>query len=147
MDVLEELGARFQIAEVKARYCRFLDTKNWEGFGGLFTEDATLDVSQDTGAALHHGRGAIVQTIRDVVQHACTAHQVHSPEIAFKGPDAAEVIWAMQDRVVWEAGHSPVPGVGALTGWGHYHERYQRRGKIWLIAACKLTRLNVEFQP
>jgi hypothetical protein len=147
MDALEELKARIQIAEVKARYCRFLDTKEWEGFGGLFTAEATLDVSQETGAPPHHGRNGIVDIVSNVVQHARTAHHVHSPEIVFTGPDTAEVIWAMQDRVVWEADHSPVPNAAALTGWGHYHERYVRQNGTWLIAACKLTRLNVEFQP
>ena len=37
-DTLEDIRA------VKARYCRFLDTKDWEALGRLFTEDAVLAV-------------------------------------------------------------------------------------------------------
>ena len=33
------------IANVKAAYCRLLDTKDWQGWGELFTEDAVLDVT------------------------------------------------------------------------------------------------------
>jgi hypothetical protein len=142
---MEEVFARLRIAEVKARYCRFLDTKDWAKFALLFTEDAVLDVSEDTGLPPIAGRQALVGMVGSVVEHARTAHQVHSPEIVFDGPDAAEVIWAMQDRVVWAEGKSPVAGASALTGYGHYHERYVRHGEDWRIASLKLTRLIVEF--
>lgn len=146
MDAIEELAASQRIKDVKARYCRFLDTKNWEGFAALFTPDAILDVREDTGTEPYHGRGAIVRAVLHAVQHAKTAHHVHSPEIIFDGPDAADVVWAMQDRVVWETSQSPVPGASALTGYGHYHEHYVRQGEGWFIASLKLTRLVSEFQ-
>nr|WP_129780573.1 nuclear transport factor 2 family protein [Peristeroidobacter soli] len=37
------LEAHLAISKVKARYCRMLDTKDWAGFGALFTEDFVLD--------------------------------------------------------------------------------------------------------
>jgi hypothetical protein len=141
----EELLARAQIAEVKARYCRFLDTRDWSGFAALFTDDAVLDVREDTGADPFIGRDALLATVRHAVAHAKSAHQVHSPEFAFHGEDAADVIWAMQDRVMWEPGHSPIPPTTSITGYGHYHERYVRQGGTWRIAALTLTRLIVEF--
>ncbi len=33
----------------------------------------------------------------------------------------------------------------ALTGYGHYHERYVRTAEGWRIAAQKLTRLQMDF--
>jgi hypothetical protein len=123
------------IANLKAAYCRLLDTKDWEGWGRLFAEDAVQDV-RPSGGGLHHGRAAIVASTRGSIESAKTAHQVHSPEIAIDG-DAATAVWAMQDRVVWEG--------RALTGWGHYHERYVRSAGGWQIAEMKLTRLLVEF--
>ena len=149
MDAVETLLARVAIAEVKARYCRCLDTKDWAGFGAVFTAEAMLDVREDTGAEPFHGRAAIVETVRAVVEHAKTAHHVHSPEIAFDGDGAADVIWAMQDRVVWEPGHSPIPPAVAMTGYGHYRERYVLADGGWRITALRLTRLLVEpdFPP
>ena len=44
----------------------------------------------------------------------------------------------MQDRVVWSEDR-------ALTGWGHYHERYVRTPQGWRIAEQRLTRLQLEF--
>ena len=140
-DTLEDIRA------VKARYCRFLDTKDWEALGGLFTEDAVLDVREDTGLAPIQGRAAIVTQIRAAVEFASTAHQVHSPEITLVDEDEATLIWAMQDRVVWPTGGSPIPGVASITGYGHYHERYVRRDGRWHIAALKLTRLHVDQHP
>ena len=147
MDRLQELLARQHIMEVKARYCRFLDTRDWEAFGALFTEDAVLDVRQDTGLEPFEGRAAIVATVQAAVAHSRSSHQVHNPEMRFDGPDAADVVWVMQDRVVWEKGKSPIPTASGITGYGHYHERYVQLGAIWFIASLRLTRLVVDFDP
>jgi hypothetical protein len=145
MDIAETLLVLEDIRAVKARYCRFLDTKDWAGLADLFTEDASLDVREDTGSEPFIGREALMVPIRHAVIDARTAHQVHSPEITLTGADSAQAIWAMQDRVVWSEGKSPLPGVRSITGYGHYHERYVRRDGVWRIASLKLTRLYVEM--
>lgn len=124
------------IANVKAAYCRLLDTKDWKGWGELFTEDFELDVS-DSGGTVMKGRDTIVASVRSSIETAKTAHQVHFPEITIDG-DNAHAIWPMQDRVVWEEGR-------ALTGYGHYHEDYVRQNGRWRIARQKLMRLVLEF--
>lgn len=124
------------IHNLKARYCRLLDTKDWEGWGQLFTEDFHQDVS-GSGGGVFEGREAAVATTRQSIETAKTAHQVHSPEIEIDG-DSATAIWALEDRVVWGDGR-------ALTGWGHYHERYVRTADGWRIAEQKLTRLHMDF--
>ena len=67
---------------------------------------------------------------------AKTAHQIHSPQITVDG-DRADVVWAMQDRVVKDS--------FALTGYGHYHETCVRTADGWKIAHQTLTRLIVEM--
>jgi hypothetical protein len=123
------------ICNLKAAYCRLLDAKEWEGWGQLFTEDFVQDVS-GSGGGIYHGRDAAVAATRGSIGTAKTAHQVHSPEITIDG-DTAIAIWALNDRVVWEN--------RALTGWGHYHERYVRTGDGWRIAEQRLTRLQMDF--
>ena len=66
-----------------------------------------------------------------------TVHQIHS----------ADVVTAMQDRVVWAPGKCPIPGGQSITGFGHYNERYVRVDGRWKIAFLKLTRLTVEVHP
>jgi ketosteroid isomerase-like protein len=133
------------IQSLKARYCRLLDTKDWAAFTDLFTDDAVLDVTADTGQPPFVGQVAVIATIQAAVANARTAHQVHSPEIQIDG-DSATAIWAMQDRVIWDAGHSPIPPATGITGYGHYHENYRRSSDgVWCIASLRLTRLIVEM--
>jgi 3-phenylpropionate/cinnamic acid dioxygenase small subunit len=144
MNELAKLEAYLAIGEVKARYCRLLDTKDWAGYADVFTEDFELDTSGAGGPGVIRGRDAAVKMIRASVEYARTAHQVHSPEITLEG-DTAQVIWAMQDRVVWDAGRAAKLGFSSLTGYGHYHERYVRQDGRWRIAAQRLTRLHVDY--
>ena len=88
------------ICEVKARYCRCLDTKDWAGYADVFTEDAVIDTTK-AGGPLMEGREALLAFLQASLADAATAHQVHSPEIAMTGLDSAEAVFAMQDRVVF----------------------------------------------
>ena len=128
----------YALSQAKARYCYTLDSRDWDGFGDLMTEDIELDVSDgNTGVPVIVGRDNAVEMIRSSLTNARSAHQVHTPLMEIDG-DEARVIWAMQDRVVWENGP-------ALTGYGHYHERWIRRGGDWKLASLRLTRLIMEF--
>ncbi len=132
----EDWGA---ICEVKARYCRFLDTKQWAAWADLFTEDLVLDTAEAGGPPPVTGRDEAVAMVRGTLDTARTAHHVHMPEIAI-ADDTAEVIWAMQDRVTFGNGYS-------FVGYGHYTETYVKRGGDWKIARSKLTRLNIDLVP
>lgn len=46
MDTLAKLEAYDDIRTVKARYCRYMDTKDWVGMASIFTEDFVLDVEK-----------------------------------------------------------------------------------------------------
>ncbi|MBU6267454.1 MAG: nuclear transport factor 2 family protein [Sphingomonadales bacterium] len=123
------------ICETKARYCRMLDTKQWDAWADVFTEDLVMDTVA-SGGTLVEGRDAAIAMVRAALGEVPTAHQVHNPEITIDG-DTAEVIWAMQDRVAF-------PGGRGLVGYGHYHERYVRRDGGWRIAYTRLTRLHLD---
>ena len=125
------------ICNVKAAYCRLLDTKQWEAWGQLFTADCHFDTT-GSGGSVVEGRDAMVAFVSTSLAHAKTAHQIHSPEMTFDGSDAADVIWAMQDRVANDT--------FSLTGYGHYHERYVRTAQGWQISAQKLTRLVLDIE-
>jgi hypothetical protein len=143
MTDMTEIEAYIAISQVKARYCRTLDTKDWAGYAEVFTENLELD-TRPAGGALTRGRDESIRMVRSAVETAVTAHQVHSPEIRLDG-DVAHVIWAMQDRVVWGADRRPTMGNLGHTGYGHYHERYVRQGGRWRIASQILTRLHMDI--
>jgi ketosteroid isomerase-like protein len=130
-----------EISKVKARYCRFLDTKDWDAYTDLFTEDLVLDDDPASGRVTR-GRAEAIKRIRSFVEHAQTGHHVHSPEMDIRG-DEADVIWAMQDRVIGPAQLNE----RAHTGFGHYHERYVRQDGRWRIASLKLRYVIFEAEP
>ena len=119
------------IRQLKARYFRFLDTKDWDRFEALFTPDAELDVSDD-GAGVVQGASRIRAGIAAALDGARTVHQGTTPEIRVQG-DEATGTWAMTDLIDY-------PDGTRLEGAGHYHERYVRDGGEWRIARLELTR-------
>jgi len=58
------------ICNVKARYCRLLDAKDWEGWAQLFTEDFHQDVT-GSGGGVFAGRDAAVAATRASISASC----------------------------------------------------------------------------
>lgn len=137
---MDDVTDRLAICDLKARYCRFMDTKQWDAWADLFTEDYVLDVSAAGGGPPIHGRDAAMASVLASIGQAITAHQVHFPEITLKG-DEAFAVFPMQDRVLFGSHRA------SITGYGHYHDRLVRRNGEWKIAALKLTRLHVDVDP
>ncbi len=129
-----------QIRQLKARYFRLMDTKDWDGLREVFTADAVIDTTEDSGTVIEgvdEYLPFLISQIGDVV----TAHHGHMPEITFIDDDAATGIWAMEDELWWPEG-SPIRH---LHGYGHYHETYVRTDGHWRIASLRLTRLHRNF--
>jgi len=136
------------IKQTKARYFRFMDTKQWDDFAEVFAEDAVMDMSGelerngvDGSAGIVHGRSNIKNFVKDAVDAAVTTHHGHMPEINITSPTTAEGIWAMYDLVDF----GPDAAFRGLRGYGHYHETYTKGADgTWRIQTTKLTRLRIE---
>jgi uncharacterized protein (TIGR02246 family) len=129
-----------EIGNLKARYFRTLDHKDWAGFGQVFTEDAVMELPEMELKLA--GRESIVEMVSKTLASARTVHHGHMPEIELTGPDTARGTWAMADYVEW-----PPAGSGeraGLRGYGHYVEEYTRAGGQWRISRCRLDRLRVD---
>jgi uncharacterized protein (TIGR02246 family) len=126
------------IKRLKARYFRFMDTKQWEQWADVFTEDATVMASPDPDETFR-GRDEIVRKVSAALRGGTTVHHGHMPEIELTGPDTATGIWAMYDYV-------DLPQL-VLHGWGHYHEEYARQDGRWRIRRLRLTRLRLDITP
>ncbi|MGU3498583.1 nuclear transport factor 2 family protein [Mycobacterium sp. C31M] len=136
------------IRQLKARYCRFLDTKDYEAWKKLFAPDVVvkLDMAISTGGADGQtapdlvGLDEFVPVVLGGVEHAQTKHHVHTPEIALTSDATAKAIWAMEDLLLFADG-------GELFGAGHYHETYEKRDGSWVITSLHLTRTILRFTP
>jgi hypothetical protein len=149
MTLLEQLAARVDIMELKARYCRLLDTREWEQWGALFTDDIAVDLREDVtpefGIAVFSGRALMVEQTRRLIDASDSVHHVHGLELTFEDADHATGIWGMYDRIVFSPSN-PLP-FRAMTAHGFYHERYVREAGAWKIAALRLQRLARAFEP
>jgi hypothetical protein len=124
------------IKQLKARYCRYLDTKSWDKWRQLFTDDFVSDTSPSGGTVIA-GADEFVAYVRGALGKTSqpTVHQVHAPEITITSATTATGIWALEDLVRFGRGLN-------LSGRGHYHETYEKVGDEWLIKTSTLTRLR-----
>ena len=133
MSALEEIEA---IQQLKARYFRLMDAKQWDAWADVFTEDATVTASPNPDETFR-GRADIVRKVSAALREATTVHHGHMPEIELTGPATATGIWAMYDFV-------DMPQL-VLHGWGHYHEEYVKQDGQWRIRRLRLTRLRLDI--
>lgn len=127
------------IKQLKGRYCRLMDTKDWEGFRRLFCDDVTMD-STDSGGDVITGADAFLSFLTATLADVVTVHQCHTPEIELRSDTGASGVWAMEDMLRFADGTE-------LHGYGHYHETYRRDDDGWRIASSRLTRLRMDITP
>jgi uncharacterized protein (TIGR02246 family) len=127
------------IRQLKARYFRTMDTKDWAAMRQVFTDDVTVDTSEAGGSAVS-GADEFMTFLQEVLRGAVTAHQGHTPEIELTSSTTATGIWALNDLVIW-------PDGTRLVGYGHYHETYEKVGEAWKIKSSTLTRLHTDIYP
>lgn len=134
-DELEDLR------QLKARYCRFLDTKDVGAWRDVFAPDVVviLDMAVSTAgadpqtAAPIEGVDNFVPMVMGGLENVATKHHCHTPELTLTSTTTATGIWAMEDLLIFGDGRE-------LYGAGHYHETYEKRDGSWRIKSLHLTR-------
>jgi len=155
--LVHDLAAIESIKQLKGRYFRLMDTKQWDALEGVFAPDAVFDArdavrdgsGEDTldqvlgEEWLNTGSATIRAFIRNALLTMRSVHFGHMPEIEITGEDSARGIWPMKDQVeTIENGRI----VRRLRGAGHYHETYQKIDGDWKIKTSRLTRLHVTIE-
>jgi hypothetical protein len=140
-DMTHNSGDLEAIHQLKARYCRFLDIKDFESWRGVFAPEVTvrLDLAVSVGGRDPRttpeitGVDQFAPMVFASLEGAATVHHCHTPEITFVSDSAATGIWAMEDHLIYTDGRE-------VHGAGHYHETYEKSGGIWRITSLHLTR-------
>jgi len=133
-----------QVRAGKARYCRFLDTKQWSDFAELFMPEVHVLVFGPDGekvAAFDH-RDAFVRSAREFLSDARSIHQVHNDELVLLPHGEIAATWSMEDYIVFPP--TPDGASPSVHGYGYYHERWVERGEGWRIASLELRRTILE---
>ncbi len=148
MTELDRLSAIEDIKQLKARYFRCMDTKDWAGMVNVYAPDAEADFRAESPDGFVRGAEQIVAYTRGSIANVTTVHHGHMPEIAVLSADEATGVWAMEDLLFWPAGEGITRADGTritwLHGFGHYHETYRVHGGQWRIQTLRLSRLRVE---
>ena len=126
-----------EIKQLKARYCRLLDTKQWDAWRHLFTDDFVSDTSNAGGKLITGADEFVAFTCRNLRARP-TVHHVHAPEITLTSPATAAGIWALDDVV------RLAPMVN-MHGYGYYTETYEKADGTWKIGYSRLTRLREDL--
>ena len=134
---MEEMMEIERIKQLKARYFRTMDNKDWKAMRQVFTDDVLMDTT-DSGGNVIEGADAFMDFLEPTLRDAVTVHHGHMPEIEVTTDSTARGVWALQDTILW-------PNGSRMVGYGHYHETYQKVGGEWKIKSSTLTRLHTDF--
>jgi len=150
MTELERLSAMDAIRQLKARYFRGVDTGDPQVVRSVLAEDCVLDYR---GCCTDPASGRDFLPAMNVVMRGrqsyqdglssigiVSVHQGHNVEIEVTGEATASGIWSMTDRLYMPPG-SPF---SLMTGYGHYHETYEKTGGAWHIKTLRISRIRVE---
>jgi SnoaL-like domain len=147
MNELERLLALEEIRALKARYCRAIDTKQWDLLRQLFSPDARFEGfgSAPDGADVDTFVAGVSARLRDAV----SVHHCHMPEIVFLDDERARGVWAMQDHLEWPQplALKEAPEACGFAGYGHYEEAYRCIDGRWYMQFLRLTRLRIDPLP
>lgn len=147
----DQLLAIEDIQQLKARYLRCMDLKDWVCWEGVFAPDFHFK----SGATEWHSAKEMVQATHvsglfDRVKTVCHAHM---PEIEILSPRTARGTWSADFLHYYPAdgataqGHEIVPP----GHWDHvdayYYDTYVKIGGKWYILSEEIRTLRVETGP
>lgn len=153
MDRIDQLLAIEAIKQLKARYFRLMDTKDWANLRTVFCDDAIFDarpslsidgqapdgMAAESNDWVYEGGDEVVEFISTVIGTKTTVHHGHCHEISIESDTRATGVIAMEDQI-WEQ-----DGTMVLHGTGHYHETYHCVDGQWRIHRSRITRLSIRL--
>jgi len=133
-----DLAAIEAIRQLKYRYFRALDLKEWDAFGACLAENITARYgTQAMGEPLHFDtRDEVVDYMsKNLGPGIITVHIANHPVIDVDGTTATGS-WAFEDTVI-------VPDFKVMIrGAGYYHDDYaQTADGTWQIAGTRYERI------
>lgn len=136
-----DLEAIELIKQLKARYFRFVDTRNLEGLQSVFCSDATAHFKgADYEFSLTGWEQLEAFYRKSFTPSTFGMHNGHHPEISVDG-DRAKGIWYLQDIFI-ELNHNIT-----IMGSALYHDTYRKVDGEWKIASTGYERLWEEYHP
>ena len=151
MNPLERLLAIEEIKQLKARYFRGVDTGNAEMVRAILAEDCFLDyrgccTDPATGSDFMPALNVVLRGKESWSSKGLSAagivsvHHGYNCEVTLTSNTTANGIWSMTDRLFMPPG-APF---AVMTGFGYYHETYQKADDAWKLKTLRIERIRVE---
>ena len=99
------------IKQLKARYFRLMDTKDWDGMREVFADDVYIDTT-DSGGRVVEGADDFMAGLREILADVVTVHHGHMPEIELTSATTATGVSGVDVDVVGEHLAHAVPVLG-----------------------------------
>lgn len=149
------------IANLKGRYFRIIDTKQFHELDHILTADAFFDIegivtryADGTIAvppgldalfpgeqrAIVKGKGPMMDFIAGALGPVISIHHGFTPEIEVKG-NRAKAVWPMEDMFF----ECTPPHRKIRHGYGHYVDDYRKEDGDWRIAGQTLSFLHQQW--
>ena len=141
-ELVKELVEKEAIRELKARYFRGLDSKDWSLFSSTMTEDVKGRYSG--GKLSFEDRESLVQFMVENLSKGTvvTMHQGHHPEITIADDgESANGTWYLQDMVI------DLVAKTRLYGAAIYQDEYRKVDGEWKINLTGYSRTFEFIEP
>lgn len=143
---LPDTAAAEEIRQLKARYFRYVDTKQWKKLRSVFTADC---VFEGLWSAADSPDVFVANVSANLSDDVVSVHQGFSPELQLVGTGVVRGIWTMTDYLTWPPGNRrylgvSLPGQHGIRGYGYYEDEYRHSATEWRISFSRLTRLRID---
>lgn len=146
MSTADRLLAIQEIHQLKARYMRCMDTKDWVCWSGVFAPDFHFKAG---ALEWHSGKEMVDSThLTGLFDRVKTVSHAYTPEIEILSPTTARGMWSVDFLHYWPAGTGTPQGkeIVAQGQWNHtdgyYHDTYVKIGGRWLIQSEEIQSIR-----
>jgi hypothetical protein len=152
IDLVDQLLAIEEIKQLKYRYLRYMDAKDWDRFAELLLPDVEFFFGvpdeqfwPDTRERTAEGwvqvpRDELVEWAASGAEGSTTVHHAHMPDITVTGTTTARATWSLTDVTRFDAD----PEGRWFRGYGGYEEEYRRTGEGWRISRSVFYRWSID---
>ncbi|CAJ2506321.1 Uu.00g004510.m01.CDS01 [Anthostomella pinea] len=127
------------------RYCRSVDSKQWDLFNTVSFPDASFAYRNPDGSFVRaalagqdssvdynfKSREEFLNFFKSTFDSLNTIHMVDGGDFEQVGPDEVKVVFV----IMYMAGpNGKIPGISDGSGGGHYHQTWKRDGDDWFIS-------------
>ena len=140
-----------EIHQLKARYMRCMDTKDWVCWEGVFAPNFHFKAGN---LEWHSGKEMVQSThLTGLFDRVKTVSHAYTPEIEILSPTTAKGTWSVDFLHYWPSGTGTAEGkeIVAQGHWNHtdgyYHDTYVKIRGRWFIQSEEIESIRETEGP